>query len=133
MMYSMSLSEKRTQLYLTREQHRGARDLAHRRGTTLASVVREALDRYLRTESTSGPQAWEGDPVMKLMGALELPALEPGENLNDAIDRTLYGEEVSPWSSPTHPVSLPPSTHATRGTRKERARGGASRRRAKGS
>src|SRR5258706_9296198 len=88
------LSEKRTQLYLTREQHRTVKDLAHRRGTTLAGVVREALDQYLRSQSTSGVQSWEDDPVMASIGSLELPVLEPGEQLNDAIDRSLYDEEM---------------------------------------
>jgi hypothetical protein len=127
----MPLSEKRTQLYLTSEQHRAVMDAAHRRGTSLAGVVREALEQYLRTEGGSGVSRWQDDPVLELVGAFELPALSAGESLNDAIDRSLYDEEVPPWSSPTHPVSYRPSTRATHGTPKGRARGGVSRKRAK--
>lgn len=40
----------RTQVQLTEEQAERLRDLAHDRGTSMAALVRDAVDRYLTTE-----------------------------------------------------------------------------------
>jgi len=37
----------RTQIQLSEEQHRGLRELAHRRGVSLAAVIRELVDEAL--------------------------------------------------------------------------------------
>ncbi len=43
----MALTERRTQIYLTEEQYQEVMNLARKRGSSLASVVREALDEFL--------------------------------------------------------------------------------------
>jgi predicted transcriptional regulator len=47
----------RTQVYLTADQRRRLDELARRRGTTLARLIREAVDRYLETSGPSAAQA----------------------------------------------------------------------------
>jgi hypothetical protein len=129
----MASSEKRTQVYLTEEQHRRATALARARSASLASVVREALDRYLATE-TSGTEAdWKDDPALALVGQLELPARPPGTSLNEDIDLALYEEETATWSSPTRRASSRPSTGASRATRRRHGPGASSRAEGKGS
>src|SRR5436309_1008085 len=118
----MKNTERRTQLYLTAEQHRAVRDLAHRKGTSLAGVVREALTEYLRREESGAGMPWKNDPFLAAIGTFELPPLAPGESLDDAIDRTVYDEEVGPWSSLTLQASSPPSTPGTAATTLQRAR-----------
>lgn len=49
-----SMSSTRTQIYLTADQRRRLDELARGRGTTLAQLIREAVDRYLQE---SGPGA----------------------------------------------------------------------------
>ena len=44
----------RTQVRLTDEQARGLRRLAADRGVSVAKVIREAVERYLAEEATSG-------------------------------------------------------------------------------
>jgi hypothetical protein len=86
------ITEKRTQIYLSAAQHKAASDLARRRGVSLAAVVREALERYLETEAQEGEVDWTGDPALALLGALSLPRLPEGEDLSEAIDRSMYDE-----------------------------------------
>ena len=87
----MSKTEKRTQIYLTAEQHRAAMEMARKKGTSMAGVVREALSRYLVSDNASS-LSWEDDPVFDLVGALELPPIDDGLSLNDAIDSSVYDE-----------------------------------------
>ncbi len=49
----------RTQIYLTAEQRRRLDELARGRGTTLAQLIREAVDRYLEASGPSVAQALE--------------------------------------------------------------------------
>ncbi len=42
------MSATRTQVYLTADQRRSIDQIAARNGTTMAEVIRTALDRYLR-------------------------------------------------------------------------------------
>ena len=106
----MGATEKRTQIYLTGRQHRAAMALARRRGESLASVVRQALDSYLADEVHDAEANWDGDPAYALIGGL---GLSPGSNpasLPEAIDHVLYEEGTDAWSSPTAPASSQPST-----------------------
>jgi hypothetical protein len=127
----MAHTEKRTQIYLTSAQHRAAMTLARDRGGSLAGVVREALDRYLAEASHGHEIVWEADPALALIGAIRLPARARRTALTDDVDRLVYQE--GPWSSPTAPDSLPPSTRATPPTGKRRTRGDRSPKRAAGS
>ncbi len=86
----MSSAGKRTQIYLTEEQHRAASALARRKGISLAAVVREALGRYIATEQSAGETEWQDDPALALVGKLELPELPRDVDLSDAIDRVVY-------------------------------------------
>jgi hypothetical protein len=116
-------TEKRTQIYLTEEQHRAACDLAHRKGVSLASVVRDALALYVSNDKAQSEAEWEDDPALGLLGKLELPPLPDGVDLDDAIDQTVYQEGTEPWSSPTALDSSQPLTRAAPATRKRHKRG----------
>ena len=109
-------TEKRTQIYLTGEQHERAMRLARRRGGSLAGVVREALTRYLASAEAEDDADWSGDPALELAvaGDLDLPARPPGEELGEFIDRTVYEGERDTWSSPTAPGSSRPFHRAAR-------------------
>jgi hypothetical protein len=85
----MTNADKRTQIYLTADQHRRACEYARRQGSSMASVVREALDRYLAAAATEAD--WSEDPALDLIGALELPAID-GDDLDEAINRSVYEE-----------------------------------------
>lgn len=92
----MAVTERRTQIYLSEEQHEAATRLARQRGTSLAGIVREALDCYLASNADRGAAPWADDPVSALAGSLELPPL-PGDGASDAdlveaIDRSVYDE-----------------------------------------
>lgn len=63
------LSEVRTQIYLLREQHQAIRRLALARDTSMAHVVREALDEYLAHESGGSrlsEEAYQADPIWRI-------------------------------------------------------------------
>jgi predicted transcriptional regulator len=62
----------RTQIYLTADQRRRLDELARRRGTTLARLIREAVDRYLETSGPSPAQALEA--TFGRAPALEVPS-----------------------------------------------------------
>ncbi len=85
----MSNTDKRTQIYLTSDQHQRATAYARKRSSSLASVVREALDQYLA--SAEEEVDWSGDPALDLVGGLELPPIE-GDDLDEDIDRLVYEE-----------------------------------------
>ena len=63
----MALSEKRAQLYLSKEQFRKIMKLAKEKQTTFAHLTREAIDEYLRKNEAR----WEEDPITKHIGFLE--------------------------------------------------------------
>ena len=46
------MSKVRTQIYLTEEQHQILSDLSYRKKTSLAEMIREAVDEYLNKTST---------------------------------------------------------------------------------
>jgi hypothetical protein len=119
------MSSRRTQVYLTEAQHRAATELAHQRGTTLAAVVRESLDRYLASEASAEGVSWEGDPTLALVGQVRMPPLPADATMNDAIDAIVYDEEA-PCFSQTPPASSPSSTAAMPGTPRPPKRGGRS-------
>jgi len=63
------LSEARTQIYLPREQHRALQRVARERDTSMAQVVREAVDAYLaHLEGPAGldDEAFRSDPIWSL-------------------------------------------------------------------
>jgi predicted DNA-binding protein len=62
----------RTQVYLTAEQRRRLDELARGRGTTLAQLIREAVDRYLEASGPSAAQALEA--TFGRAPALEVPS-----------------------------------------------------------
>lgn len=84
----MTSRPRRIQVHLTEAQRRAAIRLGRARGRTLASVVRDALDRYLEAEDDDGV-SWDGDSALALVGTLLLPSLRRVA-LSDAIDRTVY-------------------------------------------
>jgi hypothetical protein len=126
----MGATEKRTQIYLTGRQHRAAMALARRRGESLASVVRQALDSYLADEVHDAEANWEGDPAYALIGGLALSSGSNPASLPEDIDHVLYEEGTDAWSSPTAPASSPPSTPGTAHMRKPPRHGVRSRKRA---
>jgi hypothetical protein len=127
----MKKTEQRTQLYLTTEQHRAVRELAHRKGSSLAGIVREALKEYLRNEASVAAPLGQEDPFLSLLGGFALPALASGQTLNDAIDASVYDEEVESWSSLTPLASSPASMLETSVTARPRGRSAPSRNRGK--
>lgn len=63
------LSEVRTQLYLPRDQHRDLKRVARERETSMAQVVRDAVDSYLsHLDDRPGPEegAYRSDPIWRL-------------------------------------------------------------------
>jgi len=89
--YRMSQTAQRIQLYLTSAQQRAVRELARRKGASLARVIREALTEYLRREGSELASPWgDDDPFLAAIGTLELPVLGTGDSLTDAIDRSVY-------------------------------------------
>jgi len=87
----MSQTAQRIQLYLTSAQQRAVRELARRKGASLARVIREALTEYLRREGSELASPWgDDDPFLAAIGTLELPVLGTGDSLTDAIDRSVY-------------------------------------------
>lgn len=83
----MAKTDKRTQIYLTARQHRRAMEYARRSGTSLAGVVREAIDQYL--DAAGSEVDWEDDPALALVGSMALTPIE-GDDLDDAIDASVY-------------------------------------------
>jgi hypothetical protein len=88
----MALTERRAQIYLSEEQYRAATRLARQRGSSLAAVIREALDRHLATAVRGDAAPWVDDPAAALLASLALPPLAAGDDLDGAIDRSVYGE-----------------------------------------
>src|SRR5262245_7321975 len=129
----MGATEKRTQIYLTGSQHRAAMALARRRGQSLASVVRQALDCYLADAVDDAEADWDGDPAYALVGALALSPRSDAAPLPEHIDHLVYEDGPDAWSSPTAPASSQRSTPETAHMRKPPRRGARSRKRASAS
>ena len=65
------MAATRTQIYLTEEQRRRLDERGHREGRALASMIREAVDRYLEIT----PEAEEAlDGTFGTLPTLEVPA-----------------------------------------------------------
>jgi predicted DNA-binding protein len=65
------MSSTRTQIYLTEEQRRRLDERGQREGRAMASLIREAVDRYLETT----PEADEAlDGTFGSLPALEVPS-----------------------------------------------------------
>ncbi len=87
------LAEARTQIYLPRDQHRELQRVARERETSMAQVVREAVDLYLA--HLGGPtalddEAFRNDPIWSL------PERARDFGRDDAArdhDTLLYGPE----------------------------------------
>lgn len=63
------VTEVRTQIYLPREQHRELRRVAEERDSSMAQVVREAVDSYLAHLAgprSLGDEAFRDDPIWSL-------------------------------------------------------------------
>lgn len=93
------LSEVRTQIYLPREQHRELQRLAARRDTSMAHVVREALDEYLAHERGGSrllEEAYEADPIWRIPEQAVDFGRDDAARDHDAI---LYGRVEEPDES----------------------------------
>jgi len=76
-----------TNLRFTEGSYRELRYQAHRRGTTLATLVREAVDRYLGRSADGPSLAFGDDPADGIVGSV---TGSPGdESVNH--DHYLYG------------------------------------------
>ena len=69
----MSVTDKRTQIYLSADQHAALARAAHERGTSMAWIVREAVAEYL-TRSAVEARRSAADPLADLIGFIEGPA-----------------------------------------------------------
>ena len=90
-----SSTEIRTQIYLTADLHDRAKQLARQKETSMAGVIRDALERYLKEEESPGGASWINDPLFKIVGAGELSPRPEGMDLNEFIDRVVY-EDYDP-------------------------------------
>lgn len=80
-------TDKRTQIYLTLDQFARAKNLARSRGVSLAAVIRDALEDYLKkSEEEFLAKDWEGDPINEIVGFFE-----GDKNLSQKHDFYLYG------------------------------------------
>ena len=57
----------RFQIYLEPEQHQKIRDISNSKEITMAAVIREALDQYLK--KADQPLLIEDDPIWSIVGA----------------------------------------------------------------
>lgn len=80
----MALSEKRAQLYLSREQYKKITKLAREKHMSFAQLMRQAIDEYLRRNQAR----WDADPISRHAGVLE--GKEP--DLSENHDHYIYGE-----------------------------------------
>ena len=77
-------SEHKTQIYLSRQQHRRLVRRARLEGRSMAAVVRDAVDRYLHGVSVAA--SWQEDSLSTLAGVAE------GRSDDSAsVDDVLYG------------------------------------------
>jgi hypothetical protein len=77
---------KRTQIYLDQDDKRELEKLARRNRTSMGELVREAVSRYLKTE-TKRKILLKDDPVYQLIGAGRPPEKVKGRK------KTNYGEK----------------------------------------
>jgi len=80
----MAVAEKRTQIYFPRELYRKIEGIARARSKSVASIIREAVEKYLNTEEPD----WENDPIFNLVGIADTGK----KNLAKDHDKYLYGK-----------------------------------------
>src|SRR5262245_42832497 len=100
---------KATILRLTEEVHGELRHQARRRGTSLACLVREAVDQYLGRAAGGASPAFGDDPADAIIGSLS--GSTGDESVNH--DHYLYGWPKedggeAPGGHGRHPVADPP-------------------------
>ncbi|MBA4349456.1 MAG: hypothetical protein C0415_05650 [Thermodesulfovibrio sp.] len=81
----MALAEKRTQVYFPADLYRKAKKKARTESRSFASVVRDAVEKYVR-EKDSGDFDWDNDPFFKLSGITDSGL----GNLSEKHDKYLY-------------------------------------------
>lgn len=88
----------RKQLYITREQERALKDRAREEGHTEAEIVREALDRHLRYESSPVIPEHRRDALEELITMNEEVARGHRFPRGYTFDREeLYAEREERW------------------------------------
>lgn len=86
----MAVSEKRTQVYFPLELYRKVEKKARRESKSMASVVREAVEKYVAEEEKEID--WENDPFFKLVGIVKSGV----RDLSINHDHYLYGAKKKP-------------------------------------
>ncbi|MDA8339633.1 MAG: hypothetical protein M0Z70_10080 [Nitrospiraceae bacterium] len=81
----MSVAEKRTQVYFPVKLYRKMEKKAKNESKSVASVVREAVESYLKEQESID---WDNDPFFKLAGIAESGRGDLSEN----HDKYLYGK-----------------------------------------
>lgn len=85
--FQMQTTEKRTQLYLPADLYEQVLRYARKRGLSLAAVVRMSLRDSLGRRERLSKNAYETDPLWKLVGKVD-----SGQgDLAEAHDHYLYG------------------------------------------
>lgn len=77
---------KRKQIYLDEDSEQRLKSLASKRSRSEASLIREAVTRYLKQEETPAPEP-EDNPILKLIGI----ARKGRPDAAAQHDRYLYG------------------------------------------
>jgi predicted DNA-binding protein len=80
----MSVAEKRTQVYFPMELYRKVERIAKEESKSVASIVREAVDEYLKKREAID---WENDAFFNIVGIMESGKGDLAEN----HDKYLYG------------------------------------------
>lgn len=86
---------KRTQIYFDEEEKRALEKLARSEGTSMAELVREAVSRYLQTE-TKRKVLLKDDPIYQLIGAARSPEKVKGKkkrNYAEEHDEIIYRQD----------------------------------------
>lgn len=81
----MAFTEKRTQMYFPADLYRKLKSISASQSRSIASVVREAVERYIKDIESGKP---EDDPIFQMIGIAEAD-----EDLSEEHDRYLYGKE----------------------------------------
>jgi CopG-like RHH_1 or ribbon-helix-helix domain, RHH_5 len=83
-----SVAEKRTQVYFPEKLYREVRKRAKAESKSVAAVVREAVERYLKDKEVD----WESDPFLKAAGFFK----SDSGDLSLNHDHYLYGAKKKP-------------------------------------
>lgn len=84
----MSIAEKRTQVYFPFEMYKRIAKKAKKESKSVASVVREAVEKYVKEEDETID--WENDPFFKIVGI----ANSGIKDLSVNHDKYLYGKKA---------------------------------------